>query len=66
MIVLDLILIFAVTILQVARCDYAALEIFRVLWLPLCELKQVLIFISHEEHLRAPSNYRSSLTIHKP
>lgn len=64
MIVLDdLILIFAVTILQVTRSDYAALEILRVLWLTLSELKQVLILVCHEEHLRAGPTH--SLTIHE-
>ena len=51
MIVLEPILILAVTILQVAGGHYAALEIFRYLWLPLCELEQVLILVCHEKHL---------------
>lgn len=51
MIVLEPILILAVTILQVTGGHYAALEILRYLWLPLCELEQVLILVCHEKHL---------------
>lgn len=51
MIVLEPILILAVTILQVAGGHYAALEILRYLWLPLGELEQLLILVSHEKHL---------------
>jgi hypothetical protein len=51
MIVLEPILILAVTILQVTGGHYAALEILRYLWLPLCELEQVLILVCHKKHL---------------
>ena len=51
MIVLEPILILAVTILQVAGSHYAALEILRYLWLPLGELEQLLILVSHQKHL---------------
>lgn len=51
MIVLYPVLILAVTILQVAGIHNAALEILRYLWLPLSELKQVLILVCDEKHL---------------
>ena len=42
------ILILAVTILKFTGCYYAALEVaLRYLWFPLCQLKQVLILVSH-------------------
>jgi hypothetical protein len=63
MIVLDPILILAVTILQVAGIHYAALEILRYLRFPLGELKQVLIFVSHEKHLWAICSCRLAADI---